>query len=109
MLRWKDVALAIVSFVESRRKGQGSVILVAHNGKRFDVPFIMKEFRDCDVPIPSYWRFADSMPLARSAMKSLGKYRFYVDRLCVAYTTFQKSGVFDQKALKYVAPLQNRK
>ncbi|BBN06992.1 DNA polymerase III subunit epsilon [Marchantia polymorpha subsp. ruderalis] len=73
--RWKDVALAIVSFVESRRKGQGSVILVAHNGKRFDVPFIMKEFRDCDVPIPSYWRFADSMPLARSAMKSLGQKR----------------------------------
>ncbi|KAL3686956.1 hypothetical protein R1sor_013265 [Riccia sorocarpa] len=73
--RWRDVALAIVRFVDSRRKGQGPVILVAHNGRRFDVPFIMKEFRDCDVPVPSYWRFADSMPLARSAMKSLGQKR----------------------------------
>lgn len=64
---WKDVALALVDFVESRRVGQGLVILVAHNGKRFDVPFIMHEFRACGLSIPSYWRFADSMALAKLA------------------------------------------
>ncbi|CAM6084606.1 unnamed protein product [Calypogeia fissa] len=71
--KWKDVALALVDFVESRRKGQGQVILVAHNGRRFDVPFIMSEFHACRVSMPSYWRFVDSMALAKLAMKGSGK------------------------------------
>ncbi|KAJ7545207.1 hypothetical protein O6H91_09G110700 [Diphasiastrum complanatum] len=68
---WREVAIAILQFVEIRRKG-GPVILVAHNGKRFDVPFIMKEFHDCSMEVPSWWYFVDSLSLAREVMKANG-------------------------------------
>ncbi|EFJ29104.1 hypothetical protein SELMODRAFT_440920 [Selaginella moellendorffii] len=69
---WKEVGPSIIQFVESRRKGDEPVILVAHNGKRFDVPFLLKEFQSCGIQVPEWWLFLDSMPLAREAKKKFG-------------------------------------
>eukprot|EP00250_Pteridium_aquilinum_P008339 c17863_g1_i1 orf=49-4944(+) len=70
--RWKEVAPILIQFVESRRIAGGPVFLVAHNGKRFDVPFLMYEFERCSLQIPSWWQFVDSVPIAREAMKAKG-------------------------------------
>lgn len=66
---WTEVMAAFVDFVESRRKGSGEVILVAHNGRRFDVPFIMKECYECSMAIPSHWYFVDTIDLAKTMLK----------------------------------------
>ncbi|KAI5056680.1 hypothetical protein GOP47_0028498 [Adiantum capillus-veneris] len=71
--RWKEVAPVLTKFVESRRISGGPVFLVAHNGKRFDVPFLMKEFNRCSLQIPSWWQFVDSVPIAREVMKAKGE------------------------------------
>lgn len=49
-------------------------MLVAHNARTFDVPFIRSEFLRCSVDIPSTWLFRDTMPLGREAMKSEGQF-----------------------------------
>ncbi|MCO5552032.1 hypothetical protein L7F22_005541 [Adiantum nelumboides] len=73
MDRWKDVAPVLTQFVESKRISGGPVFLVAHNGKRFDVPFLMKEFERCSLEVPSWWQFVDSVPIAREVMKAKGE------------------------------------
>lgn len=60
---------AFIDFVEGRRKGDEEVILVAHNGRRFDVPFIMKECYECSMEIPSHWYFLDTIDLAKTMLK----------------------------------------
>lgn len=49
------------------------VIWVAHNGRRFDVPFMIKEFQRCSVEIPPDWMFVDTLPLARQLVKADGR------------------------------------
>ena len=66
------MAPAVLEFVECRGGSGGLVFLVAHNGRKFDVPFLVKEFQRCSIQIPSRWRFVDSMPI-REAMKAKGK------------------------------------
>ncbi|GFY89021.1 polynucleotidyl transferase, ribonuclease H-like superfamily protein [Actinidia rufa] len=70
--RMKDLIPILLQYVESRRKPGGPVLWIAHNARRFDVPFLISEFRRCSFDIPSDWRFMDSVPLAREAMKSGG-------------------------------------
>lgn len=60
---------AFIDFVEGRRKGIEPVILVAHNARRFDVPFIMKESRACSIDVPSHWYFVDTIDLAKAMLK----------------------------------------
>lgn len=54
------------------------VLWVAHNGRKFDVPFIIKEFQRCLVEIPADWMFVDTLPLARQLMKPDGRSLFYL-------------------------------
>ncbi|XP_024402182.1 uncharacterized protein [Physcomitrium patens] len=75
---WTEVMTAFVDFVESRRIGNSDVILVAHNGRRFDVPFIMKECYECSMEIPSHWYFIDTIDLAKAMLKKrFGKTKLY--------------------------------
>lgn len=48
------------------------MVLVAHNARGFDVPFLIKEFSRCSFDIPPNWLFVDTLPLAREVMKSGG-------------------------------------
>ncbi|XP_038878498.1 exonuclease DPD1, chloroplastic/mitochondrial isoform X2 [Benincasa hispida] len=70
--RMKELIPILLQFVESRQKQKpdGYVLLVAHNARTFDVPFLLKEFSRCSFDIPPNWRFFDSIPLARQLMKS---------------------------------------
>lgn len=70
--RWKDLAPIIIHYIKYRQKAGGPVIWVAHNGRRFDARFLVKEFSRCSVEIPSDWVFVDTLPLAREVMKLNG-------------------------------------
>ncbi|XP_068661004.1 exonuclease DPD1, chloroplastic/mitochondrial-like [Aristolochia californica] len=70
--RWKELAPILVRYVQSRQKPGGIVLWVAHNGRRFDVPFLIKECSRCSMDIPPDWFFVDTLPLARQLVKPDG-------------------------------------
>lgn len=70
--RMGDLIPILLRYVGSRQKPGGYVVLVAHNARGFDVPFLIKEFSRCSLDIPSNWLFVDTLPLAREVMKSGG-------------------------------------
>lgn len=70
--RMHELIPNLLQFVKSRQKPRGCVVLVAHNARCFDVPFLVNEFKRCSKRIPSNWLFLDTLPLARQAMKSQG-------------------------------------
>ncbi|KAH9766046.1 exonuclease domain-containing protein [Citrus sinensis] len=70
--RMEDLIPILIKYVNSRL-GPGEIaIFVAHNARRFDVPFLAKEFSRCSMNIPDNWRFLDTLPLARELMKQKG-------------------------------------
>lgn len=50
------------------------VLWVAHNGRSFDVPFLIFEFQRCKVEIPGDWLFVDTLPIARQLVDSNGTF-----------------------------------
>ncbi|PIN04238.1 DNA-directed DNA polymerase [Handroanthus impetiginosus] len=70
--RMKELIPILLQYVKSRQIPGGVVVLVSHNGRTFDVPFLKKEFSRCSYEIPQDWLFADTLPLARAVMKSKG-------------------------------------
>lgn len=70
--RWKDLIPILQHYVQSRQIDGCPVLLVAHNGRSFDVPFIINEFRRCSVEVPPDWLYLDTLPLARQLVKPDG-------------------------------------
>ncbi|KAF3793836.1 Exonuclease [Nymphaea thermarum] len=70
--RWKDLIPILIQYVNSRQKPGRPVLWIAHNGRRFDVPFMLKEFDRCSIEIPSDWLFLDTLYLARELVKPDG-------------------------------------
>eukprot|EP00854_Cymbomonas_tetramitiformis_P012733 gene12733-15057_t len=65
-----EAARRFEEFIEAQRskfKSNPEVVLVAHNGRRFDVPFLEEEYKRANRVMPDYWQFLDSLPLARRA------------------------------------------
>lgn len=60
----------LLQYVQSRQRPGGIVLWVAHNARCFDVPFLISEFRRCNMEIPENWRYLDSLPLSRERLKS---------------------------------------
>jgi DNA polymerase III epsilon subunit-like protein len=52
------------------------VILLAHNGKTFDFPFLIREMNRCGHDIPDYVRLFDTLPLVRKLVDSNGNIPF---------------------------------
>lgn len=52
----------------------GNVILIAHNGDNFDLPFIKAEFKRHNLPMPE-WTTLDSLKVAREFRKGLSSYK----------------------------------
>lgn len=68
----------------------GDVMLVAHNGSLFDLPFLRSEFRRHKVGFPEGWIFVDSLQWAR-------KYRPDLPRHALQYLR-QLFGIPENKA-----------
>ncbi|CAJ1868788.1 unnamed protein product [Sphenostylis stenocarpa] len=68
--RMEDLIPILLQYVRSREKPGGHVLLVAHNARCFDVPFIMNELRRHSMKMPPNWLFLDSLALGRELLKS---------------------------------------
>ena len=80
-----DLIPILLQYVKSRQKPGGYVMLVAHNARNFDVPFLIEEFARHSFEVPPSWMFVDTLPLAQEMMKSGGRsfFPFLVFYLCV--------------------------
>lgn len=71
MLR-REVAQHFLGFVSRHCSAEDAVpVLIAHNGRAFDVPWIAAEFARSGLQLPSDWHFLDTCQLARRALKQL--------------------------------------
>ena len=62
--RMEEPIPIIIQYVESRQTTGGSALFVAHNGRRFDFRFLLREFIRCSMQIPHDWLFVDTLRLA---------------------------------------------
>ncbi len=53
----------------SRRPG-AHILLVGHNAKKFDAPFLAAEYKRAGCELPDAWRFVDTMLLAQAMLTS---------------------------------------
>lgn len=70
--RMEELIPILLWYVKSRQKSGGYILLVAHNARSFDVPFLVNEFTRCSVDVPANWMFVDTLVLAREVLKSQG-------------------------------------
>jgi hypothetical protein len=67
-----EAARQMEAFVESRRallSGSPEVVMVAHNGRRFDSQFLKAEYRRAEMEMPK-WKYLDTLGLSRSLLGS---------------------------------------
>ncbi|KAI0510693.1 hypothetical protein KFK09_011302 [Dendrobium nobile] len=69
---FEELIPILLQFVSSRQRSSRPVLWIAHNGRRFDVPFLIREFKRCSMEIPEDWYFLDTLYLARQLRKSDG-------------------------------------
>ncbi|KAK3151376.1 hypothetical protein QOZ80_3AG0245080 [Eleusine coracana subsp. coracana] len=62
----------LLQYVWSRQMDGKPVLWVAHNGRTFDVPFLIFEFRRCKMEMPGDWLFVDTLPIAKQLVDSNG-------------------------------------
>ncbi|KAJ7973298.1 Exonuclease DPD1, chloroplastic/mitochondrial [Quillaja saponaria] len=70
--RMGELIPILLQYVKSRQQPEGIVLLVAHNARTFDVPFLYHEFSRYSTEFPPNWLFVDTLPLAREVKKSRG-------------------------------------
>ncbi|XP_042474619.1 exonuclease DPD1, chloroplastic/mitochondrial-like isoform X1 [Zingiber officinale] len=69
---FRELLPILLRYVRSRQMPGKPVLWVAHSGRRFDVPFLVKEFQRCSMTIPEDWMFLDSLALARQLVLANG-------------------------------------
>lgn len=72
-VRFDELIPIILQYVKSRQIDGKPVVFIAHNGRRFDIPFIIREFQRGSSEIPDDWLFFDTLPLATKLVKPDGK------------------------------------
>ncbi|CAL9777403.1 unnamed protein product, partial [Musa acuminata subsp. burmannicoides] len=85
LVRFRELVPILLQYVRSRQVDGRPVIWVAHNGRRFDVPFMIKEFQRCSVEIPPDWMFVDTLPLARQLVKADGRSPIHFEHYWTQY------------------------
>lgn len=70
--KFGDVIPEFMNWVDTHREASNSehVLLVAHNGKRFDVPVLRHEMKRHGAQMPNFWMFADSLLLLRNMLST---------------------------------------
>lgn len=59
----------LLAYVRSRQAPVKPVLWIAHNAKRFDIPFLDQEFDCCSAQVPADWLFVDSLLLTKKLKK----------------------------------------
>ncbi|KAM0899167.1 hypothetical protein ACQ4PT_021465 [Festuca glaucescens] len=71
--RFGEFIPILLQYVWSRQVAGKPIMWVAHNGKSFDVPFLIFEFERCKQEMPGDWLFVDTLPIARQLVESNGQ------------------------------------
>lgn len=71
--RFGEFIPILLQYVWSRQVAGKPVMWIAHNGKNFDVPFLIVEFERCKQDMPGDWLFVDTLPIAKQLVESDGK------------------------------------
>lgn len=92
---FEELIPILLQFVSCRQKTGRPVLWIAHNGRRFDVPFLIREFKRCSVEIPEDWYFLDTLYLARQLRKPDGIQWFFfpIPILTFLFTTSMASSL----------------
>ncbi|WP_239978359.1 putative quorum-sensing-regulated virulence factor [Candidatus Similichlamydia epinepheli] len=53
---------------------EGTPVLIAHNGKQFDIPFIENELKRFDLDLPKHWLTVDTLQWARKYRSDLPRH-----------------------------------
>jgi DNA polymerase III epsilon subunit-like protein len=70
--RFEDACPIILEWVRRTQEPGKPVIWLAHNGKTFDFPFLLREMDRCGCEAPDDWRFFDTLALTRRLVDSNG-------------------------------------
>lgn len=70
--RMEELIPILLQYIRSRLRPNGFVVLIAHNGRIFDVPFLSHEFSRCSYKFPSNIVYLDTISMARDIRKSKG-------------------------------------
>ncbi|KAM1301073.1 hypothetical protein ACFX2H_012157 [Malus domestica] len=70
--RMVELIPILLEYIRSRQGPGVQVLFAAHNARRFDVPFLIKEFSSCSFEIPPDWLFLDTLALAHELRKLYG-------------------------------------
>lgn len=73
--RFEEAIPILLQYVKSRQVVGKPVLLFAHSGRKFDVPFIIREFERCSMKVPDDWLFVDTLPIARQLLNPDGSKR----------------------------------
>ncbi|KAG8063711.1 hypothetical protein GUJ93_ZPchr0003g16551 [Zizania palustris] len=71
--RFGEFIPVLLQYVLSRQIADKPVMWVAHNGRNFDVLFLMHEFQRCKIEMPGDWLFVDTLPIAKQLVDSNGE------------------------------------
>jgi len=71
--RFEELQPILLQFIKSCQRDGKQIVLVAHNARRFDIPFLIREFQHCKVEVPKDWLFVDTLPLAKKLLKLDGR------------------------------------
>lgn len=74
LCRFREFIPLLLQYVLSRQMADKPVLWVAHNGRSFDVPFLMYEFQRSKIEMPGDWLFVDTLPIARQLIDSDGTF-----------------------------------
>lgn len=106
--RFGEIIPILLQYVWSRQMDGKPVLWVAHNGRSFDVPFLMFEFRRCKVEMPGDWLFVDTLPIAKQLVDSNGSklssvsLKFLRERYKIPLTGSAHRAMQDVTTLSYV-------
>ena len=55
----------LLDYIDRQCRGEGTPVLVAHNGRRFDLPFLSNELKRSNLELPAHCAFIDTLIFCR--------------------------------------------
>ena len=56
-----EVGPRLLDYIDRQCRGAGTPVLVAHNGRRFDLPFLSNELKRSNLELPAHYAFLDTL------------------------------------------------
>ena len=60
-----EVGPRLLDYIDRQCRGAGTPVLVAHNGRRFDFPFLSNELKRSNLELPAHCAYLDTLIFCR--------------------------------------------